>query len=94
MSIYYCQRCETSIDVPEELSLQDKNEIARLAKRAMMQAIGLVSRKSHLQPGEAKALTSHLTGQDRICHRCVIKQTEQEVTVCPKCKALNLNWAD
>jgi hypothetical protein len=33
MLLYYCQKCETSIDVPEEWSPQDKSEIAAHAKQ-------------------------------------------------------------
>jgi hypothetical protein len=94
MPLYYCQKCETSIDVPEEWSPQDKSEIAAHAKTAVIQAINLIRKKSHLHLLGAKALATHLTRQGRICHRCVTKQAEQEVTVCPKCKALNLNWAN
>jgi hypothetical protein len=94
MPVYFCQKCETSIDVPEELSPQDKNEIATYAKRSVIQAIHLIISRCHFQLGEAHALALHLTQKDRVCHRCEMKQDEQETTVCPKCKALNLNWAN
>jgi uncharacterized paraquat-inducible protein A len=92
MPVYFCQKCETSINVPEEWSSQEKSEIAAQAKTAVIQAISLIRKKSHLQLIEAKALATHLTRQGRICHHCKMIQAEDNVTICPQCKALNLNW--
>jgi hypothetical protein len=94
MPIYYCQRCEISVDVPEELSLQDKKEFAAVAKRSVILAMDYLRKKGHLSIGQAGVLATHLTSRDRICCRCVTKQDEQEITVCSRCKSLNLNWAD
>jgi hypothetical protein len=100
MPIYYCQKCETSVDVPEGLSPQNKREIIALRRQAhaFFQVTDLFKKvlkiPLHEAAGQAKILLLHLSRKDRICHRCKTKQAEQEITVCPKCKALNLNWAD
>jgi len=100
MPKHFCQRCETSIDIPEGLSLQDKKRIVALRRQghAIYQVTDFLKKglKIPLQEasGQAKLLLLHLSRKDRICHRCKTRQAEQEITVCSKCKALNLNWAD
>src|ERR1051325_6210835 len=100
MPIYHCERCKASIDVPEGLSPQHKRQIVGFRRQgnAIFHITDLFKKELqiplHEAFGQAKMVAIHLSRQDRICHRCKTRQAEQEVTSCPKCKALNLNWAD
>jgi DnaJ-class molecular chaperone len=100
MPIHYCERCKTSVDVPEGLSRQNKKEIAALRRKsqAIFQVTDFLKKELQIPlqeaAGQAKTLLLHVSRRERICHRCNTRQGESEITVCPKCKALNLNWAD
>lgn len=85
--------------MPEGLSLQNKNQIAAFRRKssAIFQITDFLKKEFQIPIQEAaeqaKGLLLHVSRADRICHRCNTRQSEQEVTHCPKCKALNLNWA-
>ena len=41
---------------------------------------------------EAKAFVDHVTKTKGTCHNCSYDQLKQEYDLCPKCRALNINW--
>jgi hypothetical protein len=93
MSVLHCPACKATMVIPLALSSQMKKEIAATVKQGHVLAMDLLRKNGVSALPEAKAIVTHLTDENGNCHRCNTQQEKAEVTFCPKCKTLNLNWS-
>ena len=73
-----------------------KSEITLLLRKqnARAQVVLLIKRNSPLDLSGAKLLMHHITLEHNKCIRCNNDSLFGEHVICPKCKALNINWPD
>ena len=90
----YCARCHGDIGWPKSASAQDKKELADARRRNDWTAGNKIAHERlGLGPREAKALYLHITGGPGICHRTRCKAAlSGEVSCCPNCQSVNLDW--
>ncbi len=88
-----CQRCGADVPVPD-LSVAARKSVAAIAHQVgRLQAILELRSSTRLGLGDAKFIASHISGVDRVCHRCGTRLTEElGEQACPKCRSLNLIW--
>lgn len=92
MLISYCEKCKNEIPNPL-LTPQHKKEILECVHAGMpLQAVYILKANDYTELKEAKAFVDHICRTRGECHKCSYDQLKQEYEVCPKCKALNINW--
>lgn len=86
-----CPRCGGQICWPLGLSVEAKDHLAAAGRRSYLAGVQLAKMKMHLELGVAKALMAHVTRVRGTCHRCA-EATDSEVSICSRCRSVNLDW--
>jgi hypothetical protein len=87
----FCPHCGANLRWPAGLDDGGKAELARVARENRPRAIRRVCDELGLPLGDAKSLGLHISRAGDVCVRCKTIVGAGE-SVCPTCKALNLNW--
>lgn len=91
MAIYKCSKCIPT-NVPDEMTLEQKNEVASIV-RDLSATMAMQKMRELLKTDltDVKNITLHITKEKGSCHHCKTELVEYEGN-CPKCERLNLDW--
>ncbi len=90
--ISYCEKCQNNIPNPL-LNPTDRNDLLAFVRaNKPLQAMALLKEKEYMNLYDSKVFVTHLSETYGKCHKCNYDQLKHEYEVCPKCRALNINW--
>lgn len=92
MLISYCETCRNEIPSPLLTPAHKKQVLECVRAGTLLQAVYILKSNGYAELKEAKAFVDHVTRTKGTCHNCSYDQLKQEYDLCPKCRALNINW--
>lgn len=92
MLISYCEKCQNEIPNPLLTPAHQKEVLECVRAGTLLQAVYILKSNGYAELKEAKAFVDHICRTYGKCHNCSYDQLKNDYDVCPKCRALNINW--
>ena len=88
-----CNRCGANLLIPMALDTAIKDEIIHLFRHEdKLLAMRLLKQRTTLSLAHCKAFIMHLQATSEACHQCGKEIEREELSTCPHCSSLNINW--
>ncbi len=88
-----CKNClpKEGIDLPQ-FSQSEKKELTKIKIESGIKTVKVLMNQYGLSHLESKYIVTHINENYGKCNQCDYLKLDEENIICPKCKALNLNW--